>query len=312
MRRKLMMTAFVIAAVLTITPEALKQLHELRITAEDWTRVGLWNNFLTVYAHEGKSAPAASVNAVVQDTASNEEFRWRGNIARGRAIEIKGINGGVHAEAASGTEVEVVADKKGRRSDPKDVRIQVLEHADGVTICALYPSDDPNSPNVCEAGDRWRSRTRNNDVQVNFTVRVPAGVRFVGRTVNGGVEANSIGSDVEAYTVNGGVRVTATGHAQARTVNGSITASLGNANWTKPLEFKTVNGSITLDLPNDTSTQVEADTVNGDISTDFPLTVQGRLNRRHLSGTIGGGGRELRLKTVNGSIRLRRAHGLSF
>ena len=39
----------------------------------------------------------------------------------------------------------------------------------------------------------------------------------------------------------------------------------------------------------------------------FPLTIQGRFGPRHLSGTIGGGGRTLQLSTVNGSIHLRQA-----
>ena len=47
--------------------------------------------------------------------------------------------------------------------------------------------------------------------------------------------------------------------------------------------------------------------MNGEIETDFPLTVTGRISRRHLSGTIGGGGRTLELETVNGSIQLRKS-----
>jgi DUF4097 and DUF4098 domain-containing protein YvlB len=67
-----------------------------------------------------------------------------------------------------------------------------------------------------------------------------------------------------------------------------------------------VNGGIDLDLPGALSTKLEAETLNGDIDSDFPLVVLGRVSRRHLSGTIGNGGRELLLKTLNGSIRLRR------
>ena len=46
--------------------------------------------------------------------------------------------------------------------------------------------------------------------------------------------------------------------------------------------------------------------MNGSISTDFPLTVQGRINRRQLNATIGSGGRELELETVNGSIDIKK------
>lgn len=233
------------------------------------------------------------------------DFRWQGKIAAGKAIEIKGINGDVRAEATSGDEVEVVADKRGRRNDPEEVTIEVIEHRDGVTICAVYPSDDSDRPNECRPGKGGRMNVRNNDVTVQFTVRVPSGVGFIGRTVNGGVEATSLSAVVEAYTVNGSVRVSTGGYARAATVNGSITATLGSASWTDTLEFTSVNGSITVDLPPGASTELRAETVNGDIETDFPITIRGRVSPRSLTGTIGQGGRELEMRTVNGSLRLR-------
>jgi putative adhesin len=235
-----------------------------------------------------------------------EEFRWHGSMASGRAIEVKGVNGAVRAEAASGSEVEVTASKSGRRSDPHQVEIRVVEHADGVTICAVYPSDNPSKPNECQPGQGGRMNSRNNDVKVDFTVLVPSGVRFIGRTVNGEVKAASLGSDAAAYTVNGSIQISTGGQAQAQTVNGSVTASLGATSWSGPLKFETVNGSITVEIPAGTNTQFQAETVNGQISTDFPLTVQGRINPKHITGMIGSGGRELLLKTVNGSIQVRR------
>jgi len=101
----------------------------------------------------------------------------------------------------------VVAIKRGHKSDPTQVKIDVVEHAGGVTICAVYPTD--GAPN-------------------QFRVKVPAGVGFVGRTVNGGVE------------------VEAAGTARATTVNGGIEARCGRADWTGALALKTVNGSIAL------------------------------------------------------------------
>jgi DUF4097 and DUF4098 domain-containing protein YvlB len=84
-------------------------------------------------------------------------------------------------------------------------------------------------------------------------------------------------------------------------------ARLGRADWNAELDFKTVNGGITLDLPADLNADVTAKTQNGEISTDFPITLLGRVSRKQLNGTIGSGGRALSLKTVNGSIQLRRA-----
>lgn len=248
---------------------------------------------------------AAAALAAAPAHAGSEDFDWRGRVAAGKTLEIKGVNGSIEAEGVSGGEVSVHARKTSRRSDVSSVEIKVIEHADGVTICAVYPTPrDASRPNECVAGERGQMNTRDNDVQVHFVVRVPAGIRFAPRTVNGGIDAMHIEGDVAAHTVNGSIKLETSGRAEAKTVNGSIEASMGKADWTGSNEFKTVNGAIRLTLPADMSTEVSAKTVNGGIETDFPLTVKGRFSRRSLQGTIGNGGRELDLETVNGGIRL--------
>ena len=256
---------------------------------------------------EAPRANAAAAKTFSAEPEQSSEFRWHGALAAGRVIEIRGINGSIEAEPASGGEVEVFAVKRARRSNPDDVRIEVVQHAEGVTICAVYPSADGHEPNTCAPGPNHHSSVMNNDTSVIFTVRVPAGVRFTGHTVNGKVSAENLSADVEAMTVNGSVNVSTTGLARAHTVNGSIMASMGRADWEGEMEFKTVNGGIDVTFPAGLSAEVEAKTLNGEITSDFPLTVQGTFSRRHLNGTVGGGGRELRLETVNGSVQIRRA-----
>jgi hypothetical protein len=233
--------------------------------------------------------------------ASQEDFHWQGKVAAGAAVEIKGTNGGIVA-TGGGTEVEVTATKKGRKSDPAGVKIEVVEHAGGVTICAVYPST--GAPNECKPGEGGRLNAHDNDVNVEFRVKVPVGVRFVGRTVNGGIEASGIAADAEAHTVNGGVQLDATGTARAETVNGGITARLGKADWDGTLRLKTVNGGIEVTMPESLSADVKASTVNGDIQTDFPLAVTGKISHRKIEGTVGSGGRRLEMETVNGGIEL--------
>jgi hypothetical protein len=237
-----------------------------------------------------------------------EDFRWQGRLSAGKAIEVKGINGSIEAATADSDEVSVVARKRGRRSDLDLVRVEMVEHEGGVTVCALYPPRRSDRPNVCRPGEGTSGGGHSNsEVEVEFEVRVPKGVRFVGRTVNGGVEATGLPDDAEAHTVNGSVRVTAVGEVRATTVNGSIRATLGRADGHEPLSFKTVNGGITVELPGTAAADVHAETVNGGIETDFPLTVKGKWVGRRLDGTIGAGGRRLELETVNGSITLRKA-----
>jgi hypothetical protein len=235
-----------------------------------------------------------------------QDFQWRGAVAQGRAIEIKGVNGDVRAEPSGGNDVEVVAVKRGTRDNPDSVRIEVVPHSGGVTICAVYPSRDGQRPNECQPGDGGRMNVQNNDVSVRFTVRVPAGVTLIGKTVNGQIDAMRLNGDVVLTTVNGSIGFSTTGGGRATTVNGSIQGEMGRADWSDTLTMTTVNGSITLTLPATLNTDVKASTVNGDIASDFPMTVSGRISRRRVEGTIGGGGRVLALNSVNGSITLKR------
>jgi hypothetical protein len=237
---------------------------------------------------------------------AQETWTWRKAVPAGRMIEIKGINGDISATAASGSEVEVVAKKSAKRSDPDEVKFEVIEHDGGVTICAVYPPGRNRQPNECRAGDKGRMNSQNNDTNVAWEVRVPRNVMFAGRTVNGAVRASGLTADASAHTVNGSVRVATTGLARASTVNGSITVRMGRANWSDELSFATVNGSIVLELPPSFEANVEASTVNGSFHSDWPLEVRGRFGPKRVSGKVGNGGRDLELATVNGDIELRK------
>ncbi len=143
---------------------------------------------------------------------------------------------------------------------------------------------------------------------IDFAISVPSGVAFDGSTVNGGIEVSGLSSDVEVSTVNGSIEVASAGTVEARTVNGSITASTGAASWSGTLDFQTVNGSIRLTLPASAAAAVSAKTLNGDFSSDFPLTVEaGEWGPKQVSGSIGSGGGRLNLETVNGEIEIRKS-----
>lgn len=265
------------------------------------------------------------IAAAAAQQQNGDDFRWTGQIARGKSIEIKGVNGPIKASAASGNQVEVLGHKHGRRSDPASVRFDVIQHDGNVTICAVYPTpvrysgytsrnyfrrssgdDDNAGPNECKPGNEGRMNVNNNDVNVDFDIRVPEGVRLLAKTVNGSIEAASLKSDIDAVTVNGRIRMSTTGIAWADTVNGAIDASLGAAKWNEPLDFHTVNGGITVELPKGVAAEVRADTMNGEIDSDFPIKVTSSRHRgRRIVGSIGSGGKELHISTTNGGIRLR-------
>ena len=151
----------------------------------------------------GPAAIAREAGRVGSRTGrADEDFQGSWRLAAGKTIEIKGVNGDIDAAVADGVEVEVTARKHARRSDPREVKIEVIEHLGGVTICAVYPGRW-GQRNECTPGERSHVHVDNNDVVVDFRVRVPAGIRFVGRTVNGEIDAVGLKGPAEAHTVNG-------------------------------------------------------------------------------------------------------------
>lgn len=237
------------------------------------------------------------------DGRRHEAWNWSGAIGAGRTLAIHGVNGDIEAVASSGDRIEVVADKSGKRSDPATVKIEVVEDSDGVTICAVYPGQ--GSP--CTG--KGKGSRNNSDVQVNFTVRVPAGVTFAANTVNGDVEARSLGGPVRAHTVNGSCDIETSQSGEAATVNGNVRARLGRLDDRDELDFSSVNGNVTLLLPASFDADLEGRTVNGSIETDFPVTVSGKWGPRNMHGIVGRGGAKLSASTVNGSISLRKGAG---
>jgi hypothetical protein len=231
-------------------------------------------------------------------------FSWRGSIDSGDVLEIKGVNGPIVVERASDSRIGVTAQAEGRRSDAKTVRIGRVEHAGGITICAVYPTPEGEPENYCAPGDEGHMNVGKNDVQVSFHVLLPEGVTFHGRTVNGAVHAMGLDSDVLLATVNGDVELSTSGRAEATTVNGSIEGAFGNADIRNKVTFSTVNGSITLDVPDDINANVDASWLNGELDAELAFTLQ-EMSKGRASGVLGEGGPLLSLSTVNGSIRLR-------
>lgn len=255
------------------------------------------------------TALAALVLTAIPAIAQREEtFRWSGELAAGRTLEVRGVNGTIEARPSSGRSVEVVAVKHGEDDDPRQVDVEVIEGAAGIEVCVVYPGERGGRISTCRDSDDERDDDMDSDVVVDFTVQVPAGVVFEGSTVNGGIDVTSLQGDVKVTTVNGGIEVASSGTVEASTVNGSITATTGQPTWSGTLDFQTVNGSITLTLPATAGATVAAETVNGGFSSDFPLTVEaGRWGPKKVTGTIGSGGGRLVLETVNGGISIRKS-----
>lgn len=232
------------------------------------------------------------------------DFHWQGNLRAGQTLELINRNGEIEASAAAGNEARAESIGRGYEDD-RALFIEVVEYPDGVTICAVRARD--MAPGRCHRGGVSSESFRGwpeHRAKVNFDVQVPRGVRLLAMTTNGNVVCHDLNSVVEATTTNGNVEVSTSEWTSAKTTNGGVRVSMGNAKWDGELEVKTTNGNVDVSLPASAEFKVNAGTTNGKIATDFPITMQGTLGSKDLSGTVGAGGRELKVVTTNGTIKL--------
>ena len=236
-----------------------------------------------------------------------DDFHWQGSLKAGQTLEVINTNGEIGANRASGEAARVTGVRRGGN---ENLFVEVVEYAEGVTICAVYAKD--KTPGRCHRGGvssdsgKW-NLWHGDRAKINFDVQVPRGVRLNAMTTNGSVHCVNLDSVVEATTTNGNVEVSTSEWASARTTNGGVRVSMGSAKWSGELELLTTNGSVHVTLPASAEFRVHAATTNGGISSDFPITVQGRFGPKSLSGTVGGGGRELKVTTTNGGIDLKKS-----
>jgi hypothetical protein len=251
-----------------------------------------------------------------------EVFTRNEAVARGEWFRFYGPIGDVTVTEGTGTQVEFRAEKILRSGRVTDIAFELRRTGEGVTICAIFEDDDECTDTGMRS-DRRRNWSRNfRPPSLTVTIRVPAGVRLSGNgrvrvtgtagevdaaSGNGEVTVENVRGPVSANSGNGDVRVsTVQGPVSARSGNGDLLVRMTELKIADDMEFTTGNGRIEVTVPAEFNADIDASTGNGGIRTDFPIQVQGRISKTRLRGTIGQGGRRLRLITGNGEIEIRK------
>ena len=65
---------------------------------------------------------------------AQEDFEWNARMGPGQTLEVIGISGDIRAVRAEGGTAVVTAEKRGRRGDFADVRIEVIEDGQSVVL----------------------------------------------------------------------------------------------------------------------------------------------------------------------------------
>ena len=255
------------------------------------------------------AAPLVATPAIApaQDRDA-KAFEWSGKVAGDGWLRIRNLNGTIDVVGGSGDRIEVTATRTWEDdANPEAVRFEVKQEGADVVICALWATYDDGD---AECGRRYRQERvhrRARKVQAHFTVKLPRGVRIDASAVNGDVDVRDAAAATIARSVNGSVRVTSgTSPVSASSVNGSVDVEIAAVTGAGEMDFHSVNGSVTVVLPATLDADIELSTVNGEFRSDFPLTIRGRFNGRRMEGQIGRGGPEIKLRTVNGDVEIRK------
>jgi DUF4097 and DUF4098 domain-containing protein YvlB len=194
------------------------------------------------------------------------------------------------------------------------------------------------SGNVITVGERHNNDLYRN-ITIDYEITLPHNSVIAATTGSGDVEIQDVGASLKAQSGSGSVRAhgvrggailgtgsgdidlqqTVPGDVKAETGSGSIRlhglssalkASTGsgdieaegkpNTDW----KITTGSGSIRLSVGN-AHFNLDADTGSGSINVAQPITMQGSLNRHHVSGIVNGGGPTIRANTGSGDIQVK-------
>lgn len=212
-------------------------------------------------------------------------------------LTISNTNGSVTVQTHDAARVTVRAERTVQAATEEGAR---------ELLASSIISEDVQGSSVSLTTRRPPSFGMGQQAEVRYDVRVPRGASIALRTTNGALSVEGVQGLVELETVNGRVRGTALGQVQrAETVNGSIDLSLDKMP-PKGATIETVNGSVELTVPAAIAATLSVRTVNGGISVNgFSRVEEGERRRRRYDGELNGGGPELRVETVNGSVTIR-------
>lgn len=126
--------------------------------------------------------------------------------------------------------------------------------------------------------------------------------------VSGDVIAEDIQGAVEAETVSGSVKLRGISGAdvvKGKTMSGN-TIYYGDVSSTGRYSLEAHSGNVEMSIPSGSAFDLTASTFSGTIKTDFKVMVSGKLSKKKISGSVNGGGADVKLKTFSGNVYLKK------
>ncbi|ACS33861.1 DUF4097 family beta strand repeat-containing protein [Thermococcus gammatolerans] len=209
-----------------------------------------------------------------------------------REVHLNFVNGRVNVSAWDEDAVKVSYTKHG------EVDL-IVENMGGKLVINEKPRRKFRFLGIIKAEEGW----------VEMELKVPRGVPVNARNVNGELIAEGV-RFTEVTTVNGEITLRNCEAELMKSVNGEIDAHLRVAG---PLEVSTVNGDITVTIE-ELEGDVNVNCVNGDVTIRLTEFCDARIEAKKVNsdveligipdGIIGTGEFPIRIKTVNGDVRV--------
>jgi hypothetical protein len=235
--------------------------------------------------------------------------------SRPAILEVALFSGDIEVEAYDGNEIIIVADAPMRGDGEEEPR-----RPDG-----LVRIQSSSVALTVEEGDNKVSlRMDFSPKNVDLEVRVPRRTSVHANLVNGGdITITGVDGEHELQNVNGDVVATdISGSAVLNSTNGEVRATFATVSGDRPMSFTSFNGDVDVALPANLAADLLVTSQQGDVFTDFefqerqdPTAVRRNQDaggryvvrmQRETRYSIGGGGREIQLRTFNGDIMIRK------
>jgi hypothetical protein len=274
---------------------------------------------------------AALLTLATAAFAATKDFDRTLNVTAAPVVSISTGSGYIHLHAGSDAQVHIVGHvhpNNSWMSGDSDARVQQIV----------------SNPPIAQSGNQITiGDTHSNDlfrnISIDYEVTLPSASSIHASSGSGNIEIQSVGATLKAESGSGsvsarGIRGTAdirsgsgsidiqeaaggevrahagsgsihlsglSGSLQAGTGSGSIQASgQPTANW----KLETGSGSISLGLGSSARYTLDARSGPGSIHTTQAISMQGEINKHHITGTVNGGGPTIQASTGSGSIEI--------
>jgi hypothetical protein len=281
------------------------------------------------------STAALLTFAAATALAADASFDRTLNVSGAPNVSVSTGSGNVHLHPGSANQVHIVAHlhsgHNGWMSGGSDVDSRIQQIANNPPIV--------QSGNDITIGERHNNNDLYRNISIDYDITLPASSNITAGSGSGDVDIQNVGATLKAQTGSGNVNAigiqgmatlgtgsgditlhqTGSGDVKAETgsgnihlqgLSGALKASTGSGDIeaggqpTADWRLSTGSGSVRLIVGN-AHFNFDAETGSGSITVSQPITMQGSLNRHHVSGVVNGGGPTVKVGTGSGDIQVK-------